>query len=423
MRQWLLLLLAMALANAQLSSPPIADVMQANAHLGPALENGYNRSIATSSTVPIPFYSNPVSVSGSVDIVGMSLMLDNATYPADGLAVLVARGTSQGHLWALPDPGSGDFICNYSSLYGPGGTLRQDIAWRCDFDHDSCAEYESSTQVVYAGTAAFTFRNSTYSAPFSSTVVAVPREALDAMKDSSGAEQLNVNIVGTIHFIYYINDRTGSSCADNYYYATRNLSFHTSRNFTVFGANKLYFLRAPVLREQWFRDNRFDTILLSQSPLYHAEILLNGNRTRDMPLRTFDVSTSPRGIEEITSSLASPDGWSEVVNLTTPVPLDAAGNSFSYIYAFNYSYEGLGQNALSLVVDDSFLGSSRYDEALTSRMLSYNGASTENGSPASSTPSRPSAAFSEDYMSSFELVLGLLALLFILSFVNVWLLK
>jgi hypothetical protein len=426
MRQMLLLALLFGLAAAQLYEPPVESVMDYNGALGQFLDNRYDDATAVHSTVQIQFNNGgslSVPVDASVNVAGMSLMLDNATYPASGLSLLVAKGARQGHMWALQSPGNPDgFICNYSSLY-PDGSLDTTRAQRCDFDHDGCVEYENLAQALYTGTVTFHFKNVTYSTPFISNIMPLPSGLLAQMKTSSGADRLNASIVGTMRFIYYINDREGSGCTDSYRYFTRNVSFSTSRDFNVFGANKLYFLRAPVLREQWFRDNRFDTIILSQGPLYHADIYLNGNLTRNLTLRTFDTRTGPYGIQEIVSYPASPDGWSEYTGLATPTQLESRNYSFAYTYEFNYGYEGLGQNVLSIAVKGPVLDEERHDEAILSRALSYNGATAETGEPASSVPSRPSAAFQQDYMASMELVLGLLALLFLLSFVNMWLLK
>jgi hypothetical protein len=408
--------------------PPVNDAILNNLQLASSLGNWYNDSDDLgnwhgSIEYDLSFYypsehpyPSTLLNNASVAIAGMSLMLDNGTYPypagtfpypSYNLAVLVARGAQMAHLMSTSE----NLTCDNPLLYD-----------ECDFDGDGCAEYEDSANVSYVGTVTFKFRDIENATPFSSTLVQVPPYILDAMKSSSGTEQLTVNITGKIIFTYNINDQ-GTDCVNHPINITPNVSFSTSRNFTVYGTNKLFFLRAPVLREQWFRNNRFDVVVFSQAPLYHADIYLNGNRTRNLTLRTFEINSSSYGVQEIISSLSSPDGWSEAVNLATPTPLEAGNLSFAYIYGFNYSYEGIGQNNLSLVVNDSFLGQARYGEQLLSRMLSYNGTGTENGSTMPPGQVRPSAAFKPDYLASVELVLGLLALLFLLSFVNLWLLK
>jgi hypothetical protein len=350
-------------------------------------------------------------------------MIDNATYPAEGISLLVSRGAQQGHLWAIPDEYNHTFVCNYSNLYS-GGSIRPELACRCDFDGDGCAEYESKAYVLYEGTVSLAMRGLTSRLPFLSPVTQLPPRVTEIMKNSSGAEQLNASVSGKIDFIYQINDRSGDDCeVSNYYYATRNISFAASRNFTVSGTKKLFFLRAPVLREQWFRNNRFDVIVLSQSPLFHADLFLNGNRTRNITLRTFDVAAGAYGIQEIVSNLSAPDGWSEAAGLSTPTALGEYNHSFQYAYEFNYSYEGTGENVLALTVYDSGLGSESHVERILSRMLSYDGATTENGTPANSSTARPSFRPEGEYLSSMELVFGILGLLVLLAFVNSWLLK
>jgi len=330
--------------------------MDYNGGLGSTLETSYNASS---------------SVFSGITIAGMSLMLDNATYPENGLAVLLQE--------QVPD----DSVCNYS----------------------------------YLGVVTFYFKNLTSSEifPFLPTVVPVPQDILEAMNDSSGADQLEVDMNSTLAGSYA---NGAANCSSILTSGLENISLYASRNFSVFGTNKLFFLLAPVLGEQWFRDNQFDVIVLSQNPLSSAEIYLNGNLTSNLTLRTFEVVNDSYGIQEIVSNLSNPNGWSESVNLTTPTLLEYYNDSFAYVYEFNYSYEGLGQNNLSLVIDDSFLNPQQYDAQLLSRMLSYNDTTTEAGNPVSSSPSRPSAVFTAYPLSSFELAFGLVALLFILPFVN-----
>lgn len=422
MRVLLLFALLAAASAAQMYEPPVEDVMDENNGLGGVLEPSFDNATAVYGSLAFPFYPSPVLVNGSVAIAGMSPMIDNATYPADGASLLVARAARQGHLWSLPNPPAGDFICNYSTLY-PDGSLDPTAAWRCDFDHDSCVEYESEAYVLYEGTASFTLGGLTSRTPFSSPVVRLPNRILEVMRNSSGAEQLNATVSGTIDFIYRINDPGTGDCGDNYFYATRNLSFVASRNFTALGTRKLFFLRAPVLREQWHRNNRFDVVVLSQSPLFHADVFLNGNRTRNITLRTFNMTAGAYGVQQIVSSLSAPDGWSEKKGVSTPTPLEAANNSFAYAYEFNYSYPGTGSNILALTVYDVGAGSANYGEQIVSRSLSYGGSTAEEGVPANATPSRPSFRPQQEYLSSMELVLGLLGVLFVLSLANSSLLK
>ena len=418
----LFLLLLSSLAFSQFVTPPIIEIAGNNTLLASSLDNHYNASVANNSSVLLTFgnYNQNLSVSASIEIAGLSIVIDNATCPTEGLALLVVRGYQQDHLTSLPSGGYSDFICDYNwfQIMGP------ETAWRCDFDQDFCSEFENRTFVFYDIDVNFTFRNVSESVPLSSTLIEVPTEVLEEMRSSSGSENLTVSLNGNVTFIYEIDNRTfgASDCSNAYYNVSTSIPFSLNRSFEVAGENKLFFLRSPVLREQWFRNNQFNTVLLSENRLYYAEIYLNGILSRNFTLRDFYIIQNDYGIQEIFSNLSNATEWSEnKTNDITPMPLERKNNSFSYVYTFNYSYDGLGNNNLALVINDSCLGYARYDDTFLSRMLSYNGSTTENGSSISLVPSRNSKGFKTETLSSISVSLGLLAFLFILAFVNFWL--
>ncbi len=178
----------------------------------------------------------------------------------------------------------------------------------------------------------------------------------------------------------------------------------------------------PILREQWFRDNRFDTIVLSQCPLYRAEIRMNGASVKNISIRTFNLTTDEFGFMRMTSNLSDSNGsgWMEDSSaIATPTPLEMQNNSFAYAYMFNFSYTGLGENNLSITATDSVLDTGEFNDTLMSRMLSYNGLTTENGQPINGN-SRPSASFTEGTLTRLEIGLGLVGLVLILAFLNFW---
>ncbi|MEW6722677.1 MAG: hypothetical protein AB1324_05430, partial [Candidatus Micrarchaeota archaeon] len=200
--------------------------------------------------------------------------------------------------------------------------------------------------------------------------------------------------------------------------------FSVERNFTVGGNQKLFFLRSPVLREQWYLNNRFDTVVLSQCPIYRARITRNEEAPQNFTMKEFSMVNDSFGLYSIVSqklpqSMSAGD-WSESTNLTTPAPLENESHSFAFIYEFNFSYAGLGENNFSLFVEDGALRNASYSESLTSRMLSHGNSTAENGSPAELVPSRPSAEFKKDVLSPLEVGLGLVALVILLAFVNFW---
>jgi hypothetical protein len=398
--------------------------MADNAIAAAALEGHYNSSSAQNGTIVIRFgdYSQPQNLSVSIEIAGLSPSIDDISCTTDGLALISARGYQMGHLVALPSEGYPDFYCDRQWYEGA-----KNFGWRCDFDEDYCFEYEDQAFVAYEMNATFTFRNVSASVPFSSTLTEIPEEVMEEMRGASGAENLTVGISGNATFIYQLDNQTFGfgDCSSNFSNVSQSVSFSANRTFVVGGEKKLFFLRAPVLREQWFRNNRFDTVVLSQCPLYHADIYMNGNITENFTLREFDVVTDSYGISWVLSNKtnATGSGWSESSsNVTTPFPLEHADDSFRFVYEFNHSYAGLGENNLSLVVRDVVLSPAQYNDSFTSRVLTFNGNITETGSPASAA-ARPSSGFAYDSLAYIRIGLGLIALVFILAFVNSWLVK
>jgi len=422
-----------AFAAPQLSSPPINEVVAYNLALAPSLDNSYDPSTANRTTITIILgggaFTHDLSVSHNLDVAGLSLLEDNMTHPVPDLAIILTRGYSMAHLISIPVEGEGNFLCDRTFFE----YISDETAWRCDFDGDYCAEYEDSSGMAYNANVTFSFRNDSISVPLESNisnVIPIPDTLLKAMEDSSGADNLTINISGELVFFYVMNDRHmgyGDECGSNLISFEKSMPLSINRSYAVAGTHKLFFLKAPVLREQWFRNNRFDGIVLSQSPLRHAEISLNGNLTSNLSLRTFEVVFGPHGLEIIQSNLSETVPAMESINLTTPIPLEQGNSSFAYIYRFNYSYDGLGENNLSLVVYDSFSGPEefdRYDETLQSRMLSYGGKTLETGQPVQEnplTPSRGSIAVQLDPLLTLPaLGLGFLVLLLIPVF-NSWL--
>lgn len=423
MRPILFIILLSSVAFAQ-SAPPIKEVMGNNTLMASSLDNRYNATLADTGTVPLRFAHNtiPLDVSASVEIAGITLLLDNLTYPADGLAILVSRGQRQEHLMSRSAEGYPDFACDRYFFEH----MTDENAWRCDFEPDYCAEFENSSRVLYDLNATFSFSNRTETVKFNSTLVPVPDSILAEMKNSSGADVLNVSVLGSVLFVYEINDRGFgvSDCGSNYVSFNASIPVSANRSFQVAGANRLFFLTAPVLGEQWFRNNRFNLIVLSQSPIYHAETSLNGNFLRNFSIRNFSVVAGPGGIQQIVSTLNVNDsGWSEAKNLTAPAPLQEQNRSFAFIYEFNTTYEGLGRNNLSISINDSFLGYDQFNMSILSRMLSYAGNITEEGTPARPETSRSSVAFKSGSISPVQVLLGLVAFLLFLAFLNFWIKK
>ncbi len=398
-------------------APDTKQTSSDNIKLGKTLEGYYNSSIAQNDSLIIKIGQTKqnLSISLSVDIAGLSMIADNSTYPVDGLSLIIARGYKQDHLVALPSEGYSDFFCDQDFFQN----ITDEVAWRCDFDLDDCVEFENSTPVIYDVNVLFTFNNHSVKTPLYSNIIQVPQEILDGMHNSSGLDTLNVSLDGNVTFLYTINDRGFSygECSNYYNNFSKSFPISISRSFKVAGENRLFFLRSPVLGEQWFKNNRFNTIVLSQSPLYYAEISLD-SKQQTLNLRDFFTTKNAYGLKEVfsVSNWTSTDQWSEKINLTNPTPLEHENLSFSYIYEFNYSYPGLvGWHNLSILVND-IRGSDHYNASLLSRFLSYNSSVSENRTPLDSL-SRKSAPFTYDNLNIVHLSLGIIGLILLIPIV------
>ncbi len=415
-----LILLLFSIAFAQ---PSIENIMDWNGDYATNLENVYNVSFAQNGTMVATFGNSSarnISLSASVQVAGMNLLMDNLTYPHENLSLILARGEDAGHLNAFHEDGYTDFVCDKYWFYGSG-----QYPHRCDFDGDSCAEFENDSFVNYDTNATFIFNDVNETVRTSSNVIEVPSEILEEMEHSSGTDLLNVSIVSAALFTTIFNDRgfAGMDCTSYYINVTQNVTLYLNASFPVAGKQKLFFQRSPILNEQWFRNNQFNLIIMSQSPLYYAETYLNGNQTKNYTLREFNTTNNSFNLTEIVSNKTIPEGWSESLNLTTPIPLSETDDSYSYIYGFNSTYSGLGKNTLGILVIDSFMGEAEYENVILSRMLSYNGTKNELGGEIDPSITRGSAGFQKGQISNVEIGLGFLAVIVMLAFVNFWLKK
>ena len=406
MRLFLLFLIPLAFAQA-----PVSDVVSYN--------NDFNATFPTNNTIndSLFIFERELIVSSNITIAGPNLLLDNITHPVADLSLILATNISQGHLWAKPADGLLDFVCD-AEWFNSGASY----AWRCDFDNDSCAEYENRTEIIYNMTANFTLGNVSETVDVNSTHIQIPEPILLEMENASGFDLLNVTVEGNLTFFYEINDRQAPECTSSIVNYTFNQSYSMNKSIRAGGYRRLFFLRSPVLREQWFRNNQFNVIVFSQAPIEYSQITKN-NESVNYTLRSYNITTNEFGLREIISNLSNRTNWSEDINESSPFPLELYNHSFAYIYQFNYSYKGLGENNLSLYVVDSFGNSEYYNETLLSRMLSYNNSYTETGLPINNSTARKSGTFEREELSNVEVVLGFLAVLVIILFVNFWIKK
>ncbi len=422
MKYFILFLLLFSVVFATYSIPPVQEVEEHNLEHAEELEWLYDASAAKSGNVTYEFGTLDVllEVSGNVNITGLSVEIDNSTLALDGLSVIMQRGY---YMEKLPSPFD-EGICRELTCHCPGQVSTcpnlVDYGWCCDLDSDYCIEYVRNRYVHYAQNVTFTFRNHSESLEIHDNVVEVPEDILDAMKNSSGKDVLEVSILGRMLFIYEINDmEMGFDCYDNYTNVSTEISFNETKNFTVDGVNKLYLLTAPVLREQWSKNNRFNSFILSQSRLVSARIIMNDNETKNISFYEFDIETKPSGLQRIVSLPSQLDNETEETEtLATPVQLERYNHSFAFAYFINSSYNGSGENELVLEITDIYGEDHSFSEVILSRMLSYNGTTLENGSQIRQEAVRPSASYKKEEKGKVEVAFGLVALLLILAFVD-----
>jgi hypothetical protein len=420
----LFLMLMLGAAFSQYTTQPQwRDVEHANNLIASSLNSSYDEAFATDSLVGVLFPPYDLTISYSVRAIGLTSMVDGSVCPRDGLSLLIARGSLLDRFTAA------------------------------DVDNDTCTEYENQTIIDYSGVGVdISFRGINGSFPLS-TEIQIPDDILSAMRDSSGSDNLSVFIHGNVKVAYQFDNptRSGLDCTDNFYFVNGSIPISQNFTFKTYGSNHLFFLRAPVLSEQWFRNNKFDVVVLSQDPLSSASVQLNGvpignstmvwfgNATGPyglLQLKTFNQSvanltntTNPANSTNLTNStnqsLPVPLQWSESVSNRSVIPsaLESQSHPFVFVYEFDTAYAGLGANNLSLMVGDICGGSGSYNGSVLSRMLSYNGNSLENGSPIDANISRGSVPFNYDVLNRTEISFGLVAVILLLAFINFWALK
>ena len=279
-------------------------------------------------------------------------------------------------------------------------------------------EYQNDSSVSRAALVTFTFGNTSVQVSASNDTVPLPQEILEAMEGTNGNGSLSVLLNATFNFTYVIDDRRPSheeGCSHHQVNYSSVINVLDGRNWTVEGNRSLFFLAAPVLGEQWFRDNRFDTIILTNSRIYSGNISADGNQTRSFRLRWFNITNDSLGVWRIVSVPANDSAGivAEHPAYNTPTPLDSGNFTYGYAYELNYSYEGLGEHALQDDVSGLFGARFVFKRDILSRMLSYSGNMSESGEPADLSVTRKSVPFFQDAMRPVELSIGLAGVLLV----------
>lgn len=370
------------------------------------LDNYFDSQNHYSDSIPIHFgsYTKNLSINFTIEIAGPTYVLDNATYPFSDLKLQIATGSQLEDLHSIPNAGF-DFICDdYFAIHE--GTLK----WVCDFDQDSCIETQESKNITFNSTIRFDFQNSTYEIISNSSLIPFPLQLLEKMENSSGSDILNITVNGNANITYLMNDRS-PACFDDFVTYNKSIPYSLNSSFKVFGRRKFYFTSSPLLSEQWFRNNRFDVITLSSSPLLNYEFFVDENSIKNTTIIELENFTNKFGLFELRSKNLT----SFFNNLTTPIPLEKENISFSYIYQFNNSFQGISNHNLSLKVLDPFENEEIYTFDSNSRMLSINNID-ENQSIHNISTSRSGAIFINEKLEISK-PFGILLVLLLIGFI------
>jgi hypothetical protein len=264
---------------------------------------------------------------------------------------------------------------------------------------DDCVEFQVASNVSKYALVKFAYGNLSQTINTTENVVPIPKSILQAMENTSGDDKLNISLNAVFNFTYTLDDRipTHDGCKKNLVNFSSIIHVYDQINQTSSGDKTLFFLRTPLLNEQWFRNNHFDTLVFSNSRLYKAQIRENGKPVKNISLYSFNITTDEYLLQRIVSI---PDNKSSndaaqhnVLNYPTPLSIDDSG--FFYLYEFNHTYEGIGENLLEIEVVSFFGSKSTFSQNINSRVLTHSGNISELG-----TYNESSARESKDFEDS-----------------------
>lgn len=356
---FLLLFLLIPTSLSLYTDPPLQEVTSHNLALAPWLNDHYDPSIAINGTVHMVFRGTNINwvkiseefdfplIHASAKLLTIDPSVDNATNIENNPRLVFAWGA------------------------------RADTLKRDDWESDDCTEYQNASSVTRSALVTFTFRNTSETVSTTTNVVAIPDSVQEAMQGTTGRDRLNIKLDSTFDFLYTIDDQYAtfeSGCVQRLVNFTESLNIKDEMNWTVEGDNTLFFLRTPVLNEQWFRNNHFDSIAFSDSRIYKGRISANNDQEKEFHLYSFNITPGIYGLQKIESiPLDHQPGIGEHTVFNTPIPLALQNNTYGYLYEFNYTYDGIGKNSL-LLETSSFSGKDHsFSQALLSRALSHSG--------------------------------------------------
>jgi|GEM_PF-994833 len=403
-------------------NPPVSEVTSHNMLRADELADSFEPGAAENGSLRISWYGRPLALNASMEIAGLTLLVDNATTSGENVRVIVQHGGRMDHLL---QKGSTSLRCDKAFFQSYGDHPD------CDFDGDGCTEYEESADIFYtmdvnfsiggvseienADETSINILGSLFKKALTNRV-SFPDGIEDAVADSPGTENLSLALNGTATFVYVIDNRYsgGASCISAKQVVFSTLYFSDSAAYHAEGENKLVFTESPLLNEQWFRNNRFDNLVLSQSRIYRGEVFLNGEKEANFTLYEFNITEDDSGLQSIVSIPADDSMFIGNIN-ATPTWLEEERHTYGFLYGFDYGYgEDLGENDLRLDIHDVFGREESAEQNILSRQLSFAGNKTETGGEYDPLTTRKSAGFGMDELRLLELGIGMIGLIVLL---------
>ncbi len=414
----LFFLLLISISFSLYPEPPLSNVSAHNFALASGLNHTYDPQYAVNGTINMTFNGTdynwvPISrtfelplISASSRMVSIEPSIDNATNIAHEPKLIFSWGYV-----AIPLESK-----DWEKLPGLNG--------------DDCVELQNASSVSRMANVTFIFRNTSVLVNTTTNIVPIPENITKLVMETSGGEKLTVVMNCTFDFLYTIDDKVPA--VDGCYHRLKNysarLTTNESHDFIVEGNNTLFFLSEPILREQWYHNNHFKTIVFTNSRVHKANISEDGSVVRQVQLYDFDViaglygtqkviSIPKIGVEGVGIHKIKQDEFGSPSSIA-PFPLEQANSTFAYIYVFNHTYSGIGNHILGLSVLGFFNDTKNYSENISSRSLSYSGNLSEAGATYNASSSRPSASFETDALNTVTLGLGLVGVFLILVFMK-----
>ncbi len=310
-----------------------------------------------------------------------------------------------------------------------GEQHKETITWETELSGTACTSSAEFVNVTPEANIAFTIGSFSSSSASNENPVALPQEIKDLIGNTQ-ERNITISMDGNVVFTYHLDvysvvctPDSGCSCEKNALASgDKELKFRctNSISYEIENQDVVSLLQKPILKEQWYKNNHFDNVLLTNRKIYKAEITLNNNSIGNLTFYAFNVSTDKYGLERITTIISySANGANGAENFAnvTPTPLQEKNNTFKYSYEMNSTYPGLGWNTLTLNAYDDFGQKIELSDEILSRELSFSGNISESNKAIGGTDqnARPSSAWIPLTYNLLFITLGAVGLIIIFA--------